>query len=333
MKWPVRVIAIVELMRRRGQRATIEFLELAIAKTEKETWAMPTEKTSTNPKDAFGRQKPGMSDIPATAIIHESLAMRHGREKYGPYNWRDKTVSLKVYVDAMYRHIMAFYDGEEFDPESGVHHLGHVRAGAGIILDAMEQGTLVDDRPTDGTASRVLAKLTKRTGEPSTGTGVSLPYSNKSAASAPPLPVLRKKRVYIAGPMRGYPKFNFPAFDKARDLAIQLGFAPVSPADLDRESGVNETTSLVFSHKQTREFVRRDSKALIDFYAEDGDAIALLPGWEKSTGAVAEFFLARWLGLAVLDAMTMTPFSSGLIAQFNATPIQHAVVNKMAERK
>jgi hypothetical protein len=38
----------------------------------------------------------------------------------------------------------------------------------------------------------------------------------------------------------------------------------------------------------------------------------MLPGWHKSTGAVAEFFVARWLKLNILDAvtgMTLRPLS------------------------
>ena len=45
----------------------------------------------------------------------------------------------------------------------------------------------------------------------------------------------RHKVVYIAGPMRGYAEFNFPAFDEARNRGILLGFQIVSPADMDRE--------------------------------------------------------------------------------------------------
>ena len=45
------------------------------------------------------------------------------------------------------------------------------------------------------------------------------------------------KRLYIAGPMRGIPQYNFPVFDAARDKAIALGWDAVSPADLDRANG------------------------------------------------------------------------------------------------
>lgn len=121
----------------------------------------------------------------------------------------------------------------------------------------------------------------------------------------------RKPRCYIAGPMRGYPKFNFPAFDDARDLAISKGWDPISPADIDREEGIDENTEQGSTDgpASSRVFAERDCKAIISLRAEGGDALALLPGWTKSTGARAEFFLACWVGLKIVDATTMQPFA------------------------
>lgn len=276
---------------------------------------------STNPKDAFGRQKPGISNIPPVALIHEAMAMKNGADKYGPFNWRKTTVSLKVYADAAYRHLMRYLDGENIDPESGIHHLGHLRADAGILLDAAEQGTLIDDRPTPGKASEVLERLTRRTGEPSRRRAYTVSVDFAGSGTTEP----RKRRVYIAGPMRGIKDFNFPAFDRARDLANVNGLVAISPADIDRENGIHETTELPQSLEEAahvnREFVERDVKALLSLRAELGDAIALLPGWEKSTGAVAEFFIARWLGLNVLDAEDMCLFTEDQIHALSLHPL------------
>jgi hypothetical protein len=43
-------------------------------------------------------------------------------------------------------------------------------------------------------------------------------------------------RVYIAGPMRGIPEFNFPAFDAAA-RGRAMGLEIISPAELDRAHG------------------------------------------------------------------------------------------------
>ena len=46
-------------------------------------------------------------------------------------------------------------------------------------------------------------------------------------------------RVYIAGPMRGIPRWNFDAFDKAKIIWLTMGHQPVSPADVDRALGID----------------------------------------------------------------------------------------------
>lgn len=125
------------------------------------------------------------------------------------------------------------------------------------------------------------------------------------------------KQVYIAGPMRGYPTWNFVAFDRARDYFISEGWDVISPADIDREDwGGDPLTDKdiyakavkiweVVDKEMLNGVIRRDIESILK-----SDAIALLPGWEKSTGAVAEFFLARWSGAQVLDATTGLPFET-----------------------
>lgn len=108
---------------------------------------------------------------------------------------------------------------------------------------------------------------------------------------------------YIAGPMRGIDKFNFPAFDQARNHLLNEGWNVISPADIDRHADTNENTPPDQVQSQAT-YCYRDFFAIFSLRPERGDAIAMLPGWEKSTGAVGEFFLARWLGLRIIDADT-----------------------------
>lgn len=100
-----------------------------------------------NPKTAFGMQKTQLQLIPPVAMRHEAAAFADGAAKYGPYNWRSLPVSSSVYVAAAKRHLDAWWDGENLSPDNKVHHLGAVRACMAILLDAMEYGTLNDDRP------------------------------------------------------------------------------------------------------------------------------------------------------------------------------------------
>lgn len=118
----------------------------------------------TNPKSAFGIKKPPMHLVPPVAKIWLAEGFRDGAEKYGPYNWRENEVAASVYIAAAHRHMDAWWDGEEFASDSGVHHLGHALSCLAIILDAQEGEQLVNDRPMPGGAGRLLTRLTD--GEP-----------------------------------------------------------------------------------------------------------------------------------------------------------------------
>jgi hypothetical protein len=102
--------------------------------------------------------------------------------------------------------------------------------------------------------------------------------------------------------MQRIDKFNFPAFDAAAKLGRDKGYRVYSPADHDRECGFDETKNSLEGFDMRR-------AQLWDIEAiTKSDAIALLPGWEKSTGASVEATIANWLGLAFLDATTWEPF-------------------------
>jgi hypothetical protein len=100
-----------------------------------------------NPKDALGSARIDLSLISSVAMMEEALAMGEGAIKYGAYNYAHAPVKSRVYVAAILRHIWKYLMGEERDPKTGVHHLGSVRASAGILLTADAYGTLIDDRP------------------------------------------------------------------------------------------------------------------------------------------------------------------------------------------
>jgi hypothetical protein len=109
-----------------------------------------------NPKDILGVKKVPISKVPPSSIIYQALAMKDGANKYGPYNWRENKVIASIYIDACFRHLLAWFDGEEYSTDANVPHLGHALACIGIIVDAMTTGNLIDDRPTKGKASQLL---------------------------------------------------------------------------------------------------------------------------------------------------------------------------------
>lgn len=100
-----------------------------------------------NPKTAYGVKKTPLHLIPPSALIAEAEVFGLGARKYGPYNWRENSVSSSVYQAAALRHLLAWWNGESIDPESGQSHLAHARACLGILIDAESHGSLNDDRP------------------------------------------------------------------------------------------------------------------------------------------------------------------------------------------
>jgi len=100
------------------------------------------------------------------------------------------------------------------------------------------------------------------------------------------------RSIYIAGPMTGYPEFNFPAFDAARDY-LERDWNVISPADMDRDLGFDPDDGIV-TPEFLRDAMRRDIDAVMHV-----DALYALAGWEQSKGASAEVALAEWRGIPV----------------------------------
>jgi len=114
------------------------------------------------------------------------------------------------------------------------------------------------------------------------------------------------KITYLAGPMRGYPKFNFEAFYDLEDSLSGLGWKCLNPARMDMEQfpGVSDPDKLPSQPMEA--YVERDMNALlmIKRMVTKGEAtqgaVHFLPGWHKSVGAKAEHAIAEWLGLELI---------------------------------
>lgn len=111
-------------------------------------------------------------------------------------------------------------------------------------------------------------------------------------------------KIYLAGPMRGYPHFNFPEFDKGAAALRKEGHTVFSPAERDRSAHGDIAADNLAGDEKLAEcsygFNLREALAAdMKFICEEADAIALLPGWENSKGALAERATATALGLKI----------------------------------
>ena len=106
----------------------------------------PTSK-ETNPKDAIGISKAPMSTVPAAVLAEVGVAMLEGACKYGRSNFRIAGVRASVYYDATMRHLMAWWEGEDTDPDSGMSHITKAITSLVVLRDAMIQDKFTDDRP------------------------------------------------------------------------------------------------------------------------------------------------------------------------------------------
>ncbi len=100
-----------------------------------------------NPKDSLGIKKVPLHAVPTKPLLELGLAMMEGGRKYGSHNYRKIGVKMSTYYDASMRHLMAWWEGEDIDPDSGIHHVIKAIASLFVVRDSMHMGNCVDDRP------------------------------------------------------------------------------------------------------------------------------------------------------------------------------------------
>jgi hypothetical protein len=101
---------------------------------------------------------------------------------------------------------------------------------------------------------------------------------------------VRRKSIYIAGPMSGLPEFNFPAFFAAQRELEAEGWKVFNPAEKDQEKDLDakavrtgDAQLAIAKGFDFREAFLWDMTKIIQ-----GNGIYMLKGWEQSPGAIAE---------------------------------------------
>ena len=93
-------------------------------------------------------------------------------------------------------------------------------------------------------------------------------------------------KVYISGPMTGYPDWNFPALHQRADELKEAGYDPINPAEnFDGQTDLPREV-----------YMKEDIGQLIGC-----DCITFLPGWQSSRGAALEALVAIECGIKPLE--------------------------------
>jgi hypothetical protein len=100
-----------------------------------------------NPKQAYGDMKVGLSSIPMAFVYGVALAMAEGGMKYGRHNYREMGCKHSTYFDAAIGHLVSWWEGEDVDEESGLHHLLKAAASIAVVYDSIVMENDNDDRP------------------------------------------------------------------------------------------------------------------------------------------------------------------------------------------
>lgn len=101
----------------------------------------------TNPKDMVGCKKVPWSVLPTPVLAEVALGMFEGALKYGRHNYRAIGVRASIYYDATQRHLTAWWEGEDLDPESRLSHITKAISSLTVLRDSMIRQNWTDDRP------------------------------------------------------------------------------------------------------------------------------------------------------------------------------------------
>lgn len=95
--------------------------------------------------------------------------------------------------------------------------------------------------------------------------------------------------IYLAGPMRGYPNGNKAVFEMAAAMLRYQGHYVFNPAENKTPTGAGDMK------------LRMAMATDVSWICLVAEAVALLPGWRESLGALAEYHLAKSIGIGTYE--------------------------------
>jgi len=90
--------------------------------------------------------------------------------------------------------------------------------------------------------------------------------------------------IYLSGPMTGLPEYNYPAFREAAKMLRCFGQIVFDPSEAFE--GRTDLPKEIYMRKDIEELLK-------------ADVVALLQGWELSTGAQLEVEVAKQCGIPI----------------------------------
>ena len=93
----------------------------------------------------FDQDKLPLHLLSTEAMNQTAAVLAFGAQKYAEHNWRNGFAWSRPLSAAM-RHITAFNDGEDTDPESGLSHLAHAACCIMFLLEFEKTHPHLDDR-------------------------------------------------------------------------------------------------------------------------------------------------------------------------------------------
>lgn len=93
----------------------------------------------------FDQDKLPLNLLSTEALNQIARVLKFGANKYAEHNWRAGFEWSRPLAAAM-RHITAFNDGEDCDPESGLSHLAHAGCCIMFLLEFQKTHPELDNR-------------------------------------------------------------------------------------------------------------------------------------------------------------------------------------------
>jgi hypothetical protein len=120
----------------------------------------PKEEITVSPTGGlrFNKNKLPLSWVPTSLVRAVAGVLKKGAEKYAKDNWR-KGMSWTEVSESLERHLLAWRDGEDLDPETELPHLDHMACNIAFLIEFQKRNLGQDDRYDYDTLSRALGPI------------------------------------------------------------------------------------------------------------------------------------------------------------------------------